>query len=100
MDVKKALTDRFTDAIKKSFNAVPLIGERWFKWHGEAKEPFFQVTGARPLAKATSTTTAEIVRRINRHLDLDGLDAEATTRPNGDFIVKMAAPPTEDGKKK
>lgn len=92
MDVKKVLTDRFTDAIKKSFNVVPLIGERWFKWHEEAKTPFFQFTGARPLAKATSTTSEEIVRRITRHLDLSGLDAEVTPKANGDIIVTITTP--------
>jgi hypothetical protein len=101
MDAKKVLTARFTDAIKKSFNTIPLIGERWFKWHDEVKTPFFQFTGARPLAKATSTTPAEIVRRITRHLDLKGLDAEVSTRANGDFVVKFTTPPeAEDAKKK
>jgi len=93
MDTEKVLTQRFKDAIGKSFNRPPLVGERWFKWHGAVKPPYFQFTGARPLAKATCTTTADIVRRILRHLDLAGLDGEARARPNGDIIVKLGGPP-------
>lgn len=96
MDARKVLTQRFTDAINKSFNRVPLIGERWFKWREQAAGPSLQFTGARMLAKATCTTASEIVRRIMRHLDLSDFNAEVQTKSNGDILVKLPKPRKTD----
>ena len=93
MNVKEELTARFTDAISKSFNRVPLVGPKWFKWHGEDKEPCFQFTGTRKLAKAGDAEPQEVVKRILRHLDLAGLDVTVTARSNSDIIVKFNKPP-------
>jgi len=93
MDVKKELTARFTEAINKSFNRVPIVGPKWFKWHGKGKHPYFQFTGVRKLAKASDTKPQEIVKRILRHLDLDGFDVTVTTGANSEVIVKFSKVP-------
>ena len=89
MDVKEELTARFTDAISKSFNRVPIVGQKWFKWHGKGKEPYFHFTGTRKLAKAGEAVPQDVVKRILRHLDLAGLDVTVTARSNSDIIVKF-----------
>jgi len=83
------VTRRFTEAIAKSFARVPLVGPRWFKWYGTADPPYFQFIGARKLAKATATRPDEVVRRILRHLDTKGLDAEVQVTPDAKINLRF-----------
>ena len=96
MDIKKTLSKRFTKAIGKSFNRPPLIGPKWFSWHGEAKPPYFQFTGVGKMAKATMTKPDEIVRRLVRHLDTSGLDVEVQATSDGKINVKFNKLPDSD----
>ena len=89
MKIKEVLIKRFTEAIGKSFDRPPLIGPRWFKWYGTAKPPYFQFIGARKLAKAITTEPDEVVRRILRHLDMKGLEAEVQVTPDAKINVRF-----------
>ena len=96
MDVKELLTKRFTEAIGKSFTKCPLIGPKWFKWYANAKPPYFQFTGVEKLAKAATLKPAEVIRRILRHLDTSGLDAEVKVTADDKINVKFNALPDSD----
>ena len=96
MTIDKVLTTRFTEAIRKSFNDCPLIGKSWFQWNGNAEPPFFRFTGAKKLAKASLTKPGEIVRRILRHLDTDGLDVEVKVTAGCDINVLCRTPSQDD----
>jgi hypothetical protein len=89
LETNELLIKRFTKAIGKSFAQVPLIGPRWFKWYGSAKPPYFQFIGVRKLAKATATTPDEVVRRILKHLNMKGVDAEVQVTADAKINLRL-----------
>lgn len=89
MDVGELLTARFTKAVRKSFDPCPLIGPKWFRYRGDAVPPYFQFTGAKSLAKATSSTPERVAQRIVRNLDMDGIGAEVEITGDSRISVKF-----------
>ena len=92
MDMQKLLTDRFVQAIKKSFAPCPLIGPKWFRLLAEDRPPRFCFSGSRKLAKATKDSPEAIVQRLLDNLDLSDLEVNVRTAKNWDVNVFFSGP--------
>ena len=76
MEPREFIRKRFVQAIQKSFDPCPLIGDRWFRYHEKTTPPYFQFAGAKKLAKAIGTNPKRICAAILEHMDLRGIDGE------------------------
>ncbi len=95
MDMKEVLTERFTEAIKKSLPKTPLIGPKWFKLHANGKPADFQFAGCTKLAKATTLRPHRVVEKILRNLDLK--DIASKVEPTPDFKINVTLIKTAEG---
>ena len=87
MDIKQVLTERFTEAIRKSLPKNPLIGPKWFKLHPNGKPADFQFTGCTRLAKATTLRPHRVVDKILKAVDLKDIASKIET--TDDFKINV-----------
>ena len=92
MDPKEELKACFVAAIRKAFTPCPLIGDKWFHYHGAARPPRFEFTGAKKLAKATSKPVGAVANALLKNLDLDGRQARVEVTKAGDIRLYLAEP--------
>lgn len=90
MNVEETLTQRFIEAIRKSYKPCPIIGTKWFIFHPDASPPYFQFNGIGKLAKATGLRPATIAKRVLAGLSLKDLDATAELTDDFRINVRLA----------
>ena len=96
-DISEMLTERFKQAVAKSFEPCPLIGPKWFRYCETAVPPYFQFTGVTKLAKATGIKRTMVSQRIVEHLDVSDLDVVVSVSEEFNINVRVGeqgkAPP-------
>jgi len=92
MDIKDALTERFTEAIQRALpRCTPLIGPKWCTLYPNGKPADFQFTGCGKLAKATTMRPEKILAKILANLAVDDLAASVEATEDHKINVTLIA---------
>ncbi len=90
MDIEQVLKDRLIEAIKKSLNPCPLIGEKWFKFRPSGDPAHMMFTGIAKLSKATKCRPQRLSETIINNFNHDGINVSIRTKGDGTILLKVA----------
>ncbi len=93
MNMQDELKERFVQAIRKSFQPCPLIGEKWFCFHPDGEPADLQFVGCDKLAKAMGMNRKTIAQTIVKNLYLRELKASIEITSDDRINIRLEKNP-------
>lgn len=90
MDIEQILKSRLIEAIKKSLNPCPLIGEKWFKFRPGGNPAHMIFIGVAKLSKASKCRPERLSNTIVDKFNRDGINVSIWAKGDGTILVKVA----------
>ena len=88
-NIEEILRQRFTKAIKKTFEICPLIGPKWLRSCPSREQADFEFIGIPKLAKAMGMEISFVEKLVLKNLDKRGIDAEFALTATGKVRITL-----------